>query len=376
MQNTDILILGAGCAGLSLAVHLLQRGVTRPMIIIDRRQKFERDRTWCFWATEDHPFQSCVSYSWPRWKVESDSSKAVCETRLFPYQHIAADDFYRYALDILEEAPNVTLRLGETVSVCHEEADSVLVCTNHGRYKARQVFDSRPGGIPGGDYLRQHFGGQLIETTEPVFDPETVVLMSFVPRATPGLHFIYVLPFSETRALVESTWMSPEVHRHRVYDDAVEDYIRVNYPDTTWTVQYREYGVIPMTTDGFSRGSGKLTRIGLAAGLARPSTGYAFTAIQRHAAALAEKIAQDGTPLDPSYVFSAWSPWQKFLDRVFLTYLRNHGARGADVFLRLFQNNPADRLVRFLAGTSNLHEDLRVMSAMPKLPFIRAALTG
>jgi glycine/D-amino acid oxidase-like deaminating enzyme len=51
------LVLGAGCAGLSLACALLDAGVGERIVLVDRRTAFANDRTWCFWDTRgDLPF--------------------------------------------------------------------------------------------------------------------------------------------------------------------------------------------------------------------------------------------------------------------------------------------------------------------------------
>src|SRR5690606_29518390 len=58
VTDADIVIVGAGLAGLSTAVHLLERGpADRHLTLVDPRTDFGRDRTWCSWALEPHPFE-------------------------------------------------------------------------------------------------------------------------------------------------------------------------------------------------------------------------------------------------------------------------------------------------------------------------------
>jgi hypothetical protein len=52
----EFVILGAGCAGLSLCHYLLEEGIDAPILIVDRRASFDDDRTWCFWDVEPTPF--------------------------------------------------------------------------------------------------------------------------------------------------------------------------------------------------------------------------------------------------------------------------------------------------------------------------------
>ena len=49
----DFIIAGSGCAGLSLAVRLIQSGCKfERVLIIDRDLKNTNDRTWCFWTEQ------------------------------------------------------------------------------------------------------------------------------------------------------------------------------------------------------------------------------------------------------------------------------------------------------------------------------------
>ncbi len=52
-SHVDLLILGGGCAGLSLASRLAEFGKDAPkVLIIEQRESYTNDRTWCFWDIE------------------------------------------------------------------------------------------------------------------------------------------------------------------------------------------------------------------------------------------------------------------------------------------------------------------------------------
>ncbi len=44
-ESYEFVILGAGCAGLSLCYYLLKEGVDAPVLILDHKTSFEDDRT-------------------------------------------------------------------------------------------------------------------------------------------------------------------------------------------------------------------------------------------------------------------------------------------------------------------------------------------
>ncbi|MFN2306805.1 MAG: lycopene cyclase, partial [Paracoccaceae bacterium] len=63
-----------------------------------------------------------------------------------------------------------------------------------------------------------------------------------------------------------------------------------------------------------------------------------------------------------------------FMDRVFLQVIQTIPERGPALFESLFRNAPEDRLERFLSGSTNPIDRLSVMTSLPTLPFLRAAL--
>ncbi len=62
----DYIIAGAGCAGLSLAMHMIHSGKFRDkkILIVDQSTKTLNDRTWCFWQKEPGLFESIVYKEW------------------------------------------------------------------------------------------------------------------------------------------------------------------------------------------------------------------------------------------------------------------------------------------------------------------------
>ena len=61
------------------------------------------------------------------------------------------------------------------------------------------------------DTLLQHFMGWEITTETPVFNPEIGTLMDFSLSQQHGITFMYILPVSPNRALVEYTLFTGEV---------------------------------------------------------------------------------------------------------------------------------------------------------------------
>lgn len=363
-------VLGAGLSGLSLAVALVRAGVRERVVVIDRRTAFGRDRTWCTWAAPGTPFLDLATHRWETWEVVTPTGAARATSRARAYVHIPSDAFYAAALDELEAAPNVELRLGETV----QEIGDGWARTDAGTY-AGLVHDGLALGSPalrgrraGAVELWQSFLGWEVETEQPAFDPRVATLMDYrTPQLPDGVQFLYVLPYSPTRALVEHTSFAPGGPT----PDERRAVLRDHLPDAH-AILGEERGRLPMTTAPFAAlRSPRTTAIGIAGGALRPSSGYAFSRVQAHAAALARAIVR-GEPL-PRHAAARRGA---ALDAVFLHALAADPAAFPEHFRALVDRVPADAFARFMSDHSTPVDEARVMAALPAGPFARAALSA
>jgi lycopene beta-cyclase len=62
------------------------------------------------------------------------------------------------------------------------------------------------------------------------------------------------------------------------------------------------------------------------------------------------------------------------MDALFLNVIRRRPALAPQLFLQLFRHAPADRLERFLAGSTASTDRLAVIAALPPRPFLRELL--
>ncbi|MEM8711337.1 MAG: lycopene cyclase family protein [Planctomycetota bacterium] len=376
LERADIVVIGGGCAGLSVAVQLAAqasgRGLqSRSLIILEERSAYKRDRTWCGWSLEPHVFQSCVDHSWHRWKGTLAGEHAIHEWREHAYEHIRADRFYAEAEARIAGAGHADLRMGVRVQALTATGGGFEVTTDQGSLSARVVVDTRPvrSGLEEGGLL-QHFGGFEVSAKDAVFDPDTVTLMDFDVDQRGGIHFMYVLPFSSSRALVESTFISGSPHDSDVYRDHVMDYVESRLGTEVESVSYVELGVIPMQPVPRYSPTPGLYRAGGPGGAVKASTGYGFHQIQRQACVLAARLLDErGSPLAPSR-----PGVDEWMDRVFLGFLRSNPDRAPEIFHRLLRALSAESLARFLMGRATARDRLRMIAAMPKIPFVREAV--
>lgn len=377
--DADLLIVGAGCAGLSLAYQLVESGALdgRRLLLIDPRREYRRDRTWCFWNVVEHPFEDLVTHEWARWRVRDGGPWVERSADGLRYQHLPSDAFYRRAIDRLAEEPSVELRLGVRAGEIVETRHGVEVETDGGTVRAPVVFDSRPPprraiAEPGREVVfLQHFEGWTIEAGEPVFSPAIATLMDFAVPQEHGVHFFYVLPYSPTGALVEATWFGTHVPGDEVYERALARYLHETLSLGSYEILGSERGVIPMSSEPMPvRTSERVYRIGLAGGMAKPSTGYAFQAIQTFSAEMAQRLGRDALPEAPEA-----RPWRsRFQDRVFLSYLARYKQSVPSTLVGLFDRVRPRLLADFLSDRASARGSLEVMAEMPFGPMTSEVL--
>ena len=333
-MDCDILVLGGGCAGLSLATLLADAGGRSPHIaILEPREAYGHDRTWSGWHA-NHRFSACARARWTRWALSAGERHVVRSSVATPYETIPADRVYDEALRAIDGSSRITLHRGVTAAGIGEAADRAWVETTEGRLTAALVVDTRPPPLAAvAEGLLQTFAGLEVETETPCFDASTVGLMDFAPASADGITFLYTLPFSPMRALHELTRMAPE-HAPAFDGAAVHRVLAAKLG--AFRIIRQESGCLPMRMLPAGRRSRRVLRLGSPAGALRPSTGYGFATIQAQAEALA-RLLLAGPDQAVGWEAPPAPGWMRFMDRLFLRVLRAHPEAGT---------GPADHPVR------------------------------
>ena len=217
--------------------------------------------------------------------------------------------------------------------------------------------------------LWQHFAGWWIETDRDVFDPENARLMDFRPDQHGDSRFMYVLPYSRRKALVEFTVFSRQLLTMEAYEREIAQYMEQYFPDTSYSVIEKERGKIPMTNKKHRRYQhARVLNIGTVGGAVKPTTGYAFLRIQSEAQQLAQNLLRGERAADTLTSAVRFT----FYDRLLLHILTHHGHRGAGIFSALFRANPMRRILTFLNEKSTLWQEIKIFAHLPYGPFLRA----
>jgi lycopene beta-cyclase len=395
--EVDIAILGGGLAGLSLAAALATPEFSHlNILVIEPRETYVRDKTWSYWRQSPHAFSDAESAVWQAWQVQNAEKTVKIDSKNaenFVYASFASDDFYASALKKIAACQHVSLWQAAMVEKLTVEDNRAKVMLKNGSIVSvkQAIFDSRPQLSDKKPHLTQHFMGLQLMTQSPTFDVNTVVLMDF-KNSSHGIHFIYVLPYSATEALVESTWICQH-HEHEDYAQELQDDIATRWPNVKFAVKYTETGSLPLVTSAVtSKQHGwkplwywlaghqntlaannlvakikvPVIDIGTRAGTARAATGYAFLETLADSARLANLIKKN-LPLT-AFKRNKIDAW---MDTLFLSFLTKNPNMGADYFVRMFANCPPARLIRFLTGQASWLDRLSVIIAVPAWPMLK-----
>ncbi|WP_320069798.1 lycopene cyclase family protein [Micromonospora sp. RTGN7] len=375
--DVDLALVGGGGAG-SLVLAALDRHAVRGLrvAVVDPVRKRGQDRTWAFWGRPGGDLDPLLSASWDQVEVSTPARRRALDLTPLRYAMLRSAPVYARAAEA--ESRLGARRIDAAVTALDDDGTGVLLRGADGIPLARAawVLDSRPRppARPGRTAWLQHFRGWWVESGSPVFDPARAVLMDFrTPQPDRGVSFGYVLPVSDRYALVEYTEFSPELLTDAEYDRALRGYLgQLGLDPVTLTVREVEDGVIPMTDAPFPRRpSPRVVRLGTAGGATRPSTGFTFSAMLRQADQVARALAAGRRPV-PAPAYPRRHLW---MDAVALRALDTGRVGGPEFFDRLFDRNPAERVLRFLDGDTSPAEDLAVMRSSPLLP-MTAAVVG
>ena len=276
MKEFNYIIIGGGCAGLSLAYELEinDKLKEKTLAIIETREEYKRDKTWSFWKVFNHNFDDCVIKSWNNFTINSPDSSLELTNEKFPYQSIDSGKFYKKINSKLSTNSNISFF--KNLSEINSE-NSIIFNSVH----EKELDKSK---------LWQHFQGIEIETSRNIFDEEIINLMDFNCDQRKDVHFFYTLPFSKNKALIETTWLSDlEDQSLRDYDLQLENYIKNNLGIKNYKINFTEKGAIPLFSPLLSNNN-KIINIGSAGGMTRLSTGYTFLNIQEHSRYIVKNI--------------------------------------------------------------------------------------
>jgi lycopene beta-cyclase len=375
----DFIISGMGCAGISLLLHLMQEPTisNKKILLVDADSKSSNDHTWCFWESKVGFLNNLVCNKWKKLIFHTPKASIPLDINPYNYKMIRGIDLYDYAKNITLKRTKVTW-LKADVSSVGSENKLAFVMADGEKYTAKYVFNSilfdedKKAFEKDNCYkLLQHFKGWVIETKQPVFNTDEATFMDFRVGQERGATFVYVLPTSTTKALVEYTFFNEELLDKTAYDDLLKNYLQQYWNLNDYTITETEYGVIPMTNHRFKQQDGNVINIGTAGGWTKASSGFTFQFIQKNVESIVKALVEDKFPKVKKGLLE-----RRFdlYDSTLLNVLINGKMSGREVFYQLFSKQKIKTILRFLDNESSLGEDLKILGSVPTSIFLPAAL--
>ena len=373
----DIILTGAGLAGLSLAYRALRAGIwaDQRILVIDEKPKNENDRTWSFWQSKAGYFDTIISKSWHKLSVFSNIGEEISlDTGDYLYHTIYSLDFYNSICSYLAKQGNVTFAFEKIHSVINGK-ESCLVSTDAGNYTSKYVFNSifqKPELKTGAQYFLQHFKGLKIKVPDHGMDIDKAYLMDFRTAQEAGTSFFYTLPLNKAEIFVEYTVFSKSLLDTDVYDNRLSEYMVDVLKISNFEILSEEFGVIPMTDHKFKRFDGNVINIGTIGGDTRGATGYTFTNVQETVSKIIGEWKRSGTPL---IRVEHIGRKQLMYDGTLLNVLNSGDYKGHQLFTDLFRYTRGSRVFRFLDADQSLANDFMIIKSLKPWPFVKA-ITG
>jgi len=336
----NYIVTGGGCSGLSLIMHILSEPSlsNKKILLIEQSEKNLNDRTWCFWEQGKGFFESVVCKQWSSAWFHADGYSSLKELGSYRYKMIRGID---------------------------EQGEYT------GEYTFNSIMFDDPMKQKNAHHLLQHFKGWVIETAEDAFDLNACTLMDFRVGQQHGTTFVYVMPLTKRKALVEYTLFTEQLLKDDQYVDGLKNYIKDFLKGVAYTIEEEEFGIIPMTSAQFKREEGNTIFIGTAGGQTKASSGFTFMFIQKQSTMIVDRLKKTGKPFyHPTKMQQRYS----WFDKVLLNVLIKQRVPGSVVFKKMFQKNPIDRIFRFLDNETQLHEELRLITTLPTFPFLQAGM--
>ena len=372
----DFVFAGAGAATLQIVQKLIKSGKfsKASILILEQDSNKKNDRTWCFWEKKEYNnWDEHVENQWDKIYFNSPTFDLKTTIAPFAYKKIRSASYYDQMRKQIQNSPSIEIRYEKVISHL-ESSNLVEINTDSNNYKSSYFFNSvlnwsKIKGQKKYPVLQQHFVGWFIKTKENSFDSKAATFMDFDIPQNGNTRFMYVLPFTKKKALVEYTLFSKDILEAARYEREIREYL-TKKNIRNYEIYDTEKGSIPMSSYPFSKHNSKrILYIGSAGGWTKASTGFTFKFIERKATKLALFLENntDMRLFDKKNRF-----W--WYDLLFIDVLANYNNKGSVLFTRMFKRNKVNTILRFLDEKTTIKEEIGIILSFPAGMFIKQVL--
>lgn len=370
-----IIITGGGLAGCLAALALARRSDVE-LILVEQQTSFGGQHIWSFFDTDVAPehrwvVEELVEFHWTDHAVRFPRRSRTLGVGYNSISSTALDRAVRCRLK-----PD-QYRLGATVREINAKH---VVLANGERLEADAVIDARGKRSFGSlDLCWQKFVGRVCDFAAG-HDVSRPVIMDATVEQLDGYRFLYFLPLSRSRLLIEDTYYSSKPALDVSLIEGRIDAAALRLRAGPFEAVEQERGVLPVVLDGefdrFWPSQDTLPRLGVRGGFFHPTTGYSLPDAVVNAALLAKQ--RDLTPEGLARLTRkrAERLWH---ERAFYRLLNRMLFRAAEPgrsyeVLEHFYRLPEEVIARFYAARMTWLDKFRIVSGKPPVPIGRALM--
>jgi len=375
-RTTDLVIAGGGLAAGLLALTVRARRPGTRVTIVEQGPTIGGHHLWSFFesdiAAEDRPLLSpLVVHRWGGYRVAFPGHARALDT---PYQTIESE---RLDAVVRQTLPAEDILTGRGIRAL-DRGNAYL--DDGTMIQADAVIDARGFRNDGAlDLGWQKFVGQLLKLEAPHGLDRPVVMDATVDQAE-GFRFVYLLPFGPDRIFVEDTYYSTDPGLDRdVIVGRIADYATAK----GWRIagiEREEQSALPIATGGnfellWRTGAQGIGKIGMAAALFQPLTGYSLPDAMRTASLVA---ALPNLTTDAAHDALKKHAAKLWTERRYYRLLARLLFEAADPperyrMLAHFYRLKPDLIARLYAAQLTRRDKLRILCGKPPVPLLRAA---
>ncbi len=362
----DLVLVGGGLANALLAFRLRQTRPEVSFVMLEAHDSLGRNHTWSFQQSDVTPaqwqwLQPLISRQWPSHSVRFNGRAREMPTA---YATIRSEEFSATVMQSV--GPHVRL----STRVSKVEAQRVTLESGE-VLQTRQVVDARGFVGPQVACGFQKFLGLEVETVEPHGLTVPLVMDATVAQLD-GFRFVYCLPFTERRVLIEDTYYADDPGVDR---PVLRERVRAFAESRGWQIARvlgEEAAALPIPLEGEAP-QHDLPTHGVAAGLFNATTGYSlpwaahtaeFIAAQTDWVGLAERLNR--------LARDSWAQQRFFRLLNRMLFKGAAPERRVQIFEAFYGHDDA-LIGRFYAGRLTLADQLSVLAkGAPTVPALRA----
>jgi lycopene beta-cyclase len=372
----EYLLVGGGLQNALVVLALLARRPDARLTLVEREPRLGGNHTWCFHESDvtSEGLALLERLVVRRWAGHDVAFPGYRRRLAGTYAAVTSErlhDVVSATLDAAPRARRIVADVGEVSSDGVRLADGRCL-------RGTLVVDARgpdhAAAAPGG---YQKFVGLELALASGT-PPELPMLMDATVVQLDGFRFMYVLPWSSDRVLIEDTYYSESpaldvaVLRQRVLDYAARAGLGIS------GVLREERGVLPIPTrlDFDREACAAPLRAGYGGGLFHPTTGYSLPVAVRLALFLAACPARTALGEDYARWLRAHRRQARFCLQLNQLLFSGFAPERRHHVLERFYRLPEDTIRRFYALETSAFDRARILCGRPPRGFsLRRLLT-